>query len=882
MGAPTGSASLSATLVLGGATSSTIEPGNGTLNFGYKSGLNTWGTAMTVRDNTGYVGIGTTTPASTLDVRAMNGTVPAASVSGRTSFAALVANNNGVGDLFTASASGWTMFTVGNTGNITASGASITANSLSTLTSSTSLSLNPNTGASYTLNTTATTLTEFGTPTTITYGGAATALTLGASSATITLNGTTLATNQTSGTLALFNTGLTGTLNFAGLASTVSIGANQLLLGASASTSGNIKFQVIGSSSSTASAQIWNAFPNTGNAACTNSTCHTALSLRLGTNNGALPGSADRYINFATGNGTIIGKILGTGSSVTLSSTGGDYAEWFKKANANDVLNPGDLVCIDTNGGVIKCDNNNTQILGVISNSYIVLGNDSHEDDPDYVTVGLLGQLRTEINSQNGAINPGDYLTYSSTSGVAVKATKAGPVIGMAVDAGTSGEIEVYVNPTWYDPQVYLTSSGNLNLVDQTASNTNYTIPHYFTLNDALGNPIARVGEFSDAAIANLRVGFVNAGQITTNALSVASENITINGQNVRDYITGIVTSAISNSQFALSNGQTIISPLATVNTLQTSLIVPIDDNANVALKLNSNQLSVLNSNSASGLAVATIDNQGNASFSGQLTSNSLNTGDATISGTLHVEKLIADEIVGGLEIPTDQTLPLNDNTAVLADATGSAELATGSAQLPTVLTLTSLNVDGLATISADLNVGGNGLIQGALNVLNNLTTQNLLVSQFAYFIQDVVFKGNVRFDSTPTFNNDTAGFAVIQQGLDSVQVNFNQEYVNTPVVTASIAMDKTGDSATQQTLEDTILNNNISYVVTQRTTTGFVIKLNKPAPEDISFSWVALSVRDAQTSGLNLDVTPIPTATDSAAFQSIINQLNITPTPTQ
>jgi len=762
------------------------------------------------------------------------------------------------------------------------SGASITANSLSTLTSSTSLSLNPNTGASYTLNTTATTLTEFGTPTTITYGGAATALTLGASSATITLNGTTLATNQTSGTLALFNTGLTGTLNFAGLASTVSIGANQLLLGASASTSGNIKFQVIGSSSSTASAQIWNAFPNTGNAACTNSTCHTALSLRLGTNNGALPGSADRYINFATGNGTIIGKILGTGSSVTLSSTGGDYAEWFKKANANDVLNPGDLVCIDTNGGVIKCDNNNTQILGVISNSYIVLGNDSHEDDPDYVTVGLLGQLRTEINSQNGAINPGDYLTYSSTSGVAVKATKAGPVIGMAVDAGTSGEIEVYVNPTWYDPQVYLTSSGNLNLVDQTASNTNYTIPHYFTLNDALGNPIARVGEFSDAAIANLRVGFVNAGQITTNALSVASENITINGQNVRDYITGIVTSAISNSQFALSNGQTIISPLATVNTLQTSLIVPIDDNANVALKLNSNQLSVLNSNSASGLAVATIDNQGNASFSGQLTSNSLNTGDATISGTLHVEKLIADEIVGGLEIPTDQTLPLNDNTAVLADATGSAELATGSAQLPTVLTLTSLNVDGLATISADLNVGGNGLIQGALNVLNNLTTQNLLVSQFAYFIQDVVFKGNVRFDSTPTFNNDTAGFAVIQQGLDSVQVNFNQEYVNTPVVTASIAMDKTGDSATQQTLEDTILNNNISYVVTQRTTTGFVIKLNKPAPEDISFSWVALSVRDAQTSGLNLDVTPIPTATDSAAFQSIINQLNITPTPTQ
>jgi hypothetical protein len=68
--------------------------------------------------------------------------------------------------------------------------------------------------------------------------------------------------------------------------------------------------------------------------------------------------------------------------------------------------------------------------------------------------------------------------------------------------------------------------------------------------------------------------------------------------------------------------------------------------------------------------------------------------------------------------------------------------------------------------------------------------------------------------------------------------------------------------------------------LVTQRTTKGFVIKLSKPAVEDVNFSWVSLSVQDAKTSGLNLDVTPLPTATNSAAFQSILNQLNITPTP--
>ena len=119
LGAPSGSASISATLTLGGNTSSTINPGNGTLNFGYKSGANTWGTAMTILDNTGNVGIGTATPLVILDVRGNSGTLSIASFSGTTSFAALVANNDGVGDLFTASASGWTRFIVSNTGSLT-------------------------------------------------------------------------------------------------------------------------------------------------------------------------------------------------------------------------------------------------------------------------------------------------------------------------------------------------------------------------------------------------------------------------------------------------------------------------------------------------------------------------------------------------------------------------------------------------------------------------------------------------------------------------------------------------------------------------------------------------------------------------------------------
>ena len=262
-----------------------------------------------------------------------------------------------------------------------------------------------------------------------------------------------------------------------------------------------------------------------------------------------------------------------------------------------------------------------------------------------------------------------------------------------------------------------------------------------------------------------------------------------------------------------------------------------------------------------------------------------------TLTADTITAKTIRADRIEGLEIYTDHLNSLADVVASLQSLVGSQSavlgVATGDATLTQIstpsseLTLINLSVDGLATISADLNVGGNGFIRGALNILDSLTTKNLLVSQFAYFINDVVFKGNVRFNSTPTFNNDTAGFAVIKKNLDNVQINFGQEYANTPVVTASIALDKAGDSAMQKTLEDEILGGNISFVITQRTTKSFVIRLNKPASEDINFSWVALSVQDAKTSGLSLDVTPAPSVTTSAAFQSILDQLNNGPSPT-
>ncbi|MDO8335761.1 MAG: hypothetical protein Q7T74_03200, partial [Candidatus Saccharibacteria bacterium] len=78
------------------------------------------------------LGLGVSSPLATLDVRTTSGTSPIATISGSTSFAGLVVDNSGVGDLFTASKSGATKFVVYNNGTLGIAGAN---NALSLLNS---------------------------------------------------------------------------------------------------------------------------------------------------------------------------------------------------------------------------------------------------------------------------------------------------------------------------------------------------------------------------------------------------------------------------------------------------------------------------------------------------------------------------------------------------------------------------------------------------------------------------------------------------------------------------------------------------------------------------------------------------------------------------
>jgi len=176
------------------------------------------------------------------------------------------------------------------------------------------------------------------------------------------------------------------------------------------------------------------------------STSTNADVLCLKINTTSNPQDLNNYVTFLAGGNSCIGAIEGDGAgNLRFDSTGCDFAEMLA---AEDGLEPGDVLAIGPDGELVRsAEPYQTSVAGVHSTAPGFLAGWSGEDgvtaeDMGVVPLAFVGVVPTKVSAENGAIRPGDLLVASSVPGHAMRAGQAPPtgsVIGKALQALEEG-----------------------------------------------------------------------------------------------------------------------------------------------------------------------------------------------------------------------------------------------------------------------------------------------------------------------------------------------------------------------------------------------------------------------------------------------------------
>jgi len=146
---------------------------------------------------------------------------------------------------------------------------------------------------------------------------------------------------------------------------------------------------------------------------------------------------------------------------------GVDVAEKYPNFAPN--LEAGDVVMLDTTSAsdlrlTASTAPYQENVLGVVSEKPgVVLGGSGEKlEDAKGIPLALTGRVPLKVTLENGPIRAGDYLTSSSRAGYAMRATKSGRVIGIALTSfgsvadptAATGKVTVFVNAHhWESPE---------------------------------------------------------------------------------------------------------------------------------------------------------------------------------------------------------------------------------------------------------------------------------------------------------------------------------------------------------------------------------------------------------------------------------------------
>ncbi|MEX2054608.1 MAG: SH3 domain-containing protein, partial [Candidatus Andersenbacteria bacterium] len=514
-----------------------------------------------------------------------------------------------------------------------------------------------------------------------------------------------------------------------------------------------------------------------------------------------------------------------TGSTlvVTQITQGADLAEIY--GTKDDSIRAGQVVSLDPSmrAGVKKSETPyDPTAFGIISTSPGMVTGSLVDPEAMPVLVALAGRVPVKVTTENGPIQAGDLLTSSSTPGVAMRATKAGQVIGQAMTdfAGEGvGSIMAFIK-TDYAPGGTLADL--VRGLDHDGEPENdlgrLALTQLISQKEALGTPV----DISD---------------ITTDRLMA---------------------------------GLAVITPSVITQELTVDSMHAVD--REVTLNLSEDGTFIVKNET--GEAVVTIDDFGDAAFAGTLTAERI------VAGTIEGMEIVTEKInslvtaqadlsqrVAGLTDQVAQAAVLAAPT-VVADPAAEGITITPSpepldrAQLepsPTATPLPSPEIVAFKEMQfesgeiLDAQVLGTLAISGTLTVDGGAEfSSDVFFSALAEFGGNVRFEKDVTFTGRPVFNNDTAGMAKVNAGGRRVDVVFTEAYATLPIVNATFTFDQIhrddGTIVNPEEQEERILAAGYTYLISRRTVSGFTIVLNKLAEEDLTFSWVALAVNEAKT----------------------------------
>lgn len=236
--------------------------------------------------------------------------------------------------------------------------------------------------------------------------------------------------------------------------------------------------------------------------------------------------------------------------------------------------------------------------------------------------------------------------------------------------------------------------------------------------------------------------------------------------------------------------------------------------------------------------------NNGQAAKGTDILSTNVYASNQVISSTVVADliraKTIKADHIEGLEIYTNKLANLsneyaglqaqvNQGTSSQTSAIGLSQVSFGSGTFSvSLLSLGSIESKGGITVGGDAKFNGKSTFLG-----------------LAQFMNDIEVSGRV------TFNKDSGGYAKIAKDATRVDVVFTKEYAQQPVVSVSLTADQVtladGTKEDIKIKEQRLFTAGYNYLVSNLSTKGFTIVLNKKATEDLKFTWNGVAIKDGE-----------------------------------